>query len=220
MGRAFGWSYDDLVMHVVDEALMRSQSQQRRRRPRQRGVRRVSGTLTAPALRHLTAADRGRIEEITRAVRVFRDDEVPVALEVFDAAVAGSPDYTAVGADLDGQLGRLDLLGPHPLHPRHLRPLLDGGGPGGALRGDRHCPDAGNGRPAGRVCAAHRRGDGRATRLPANLRFLRGPRLPPRGRDPRLLRPRGRPGGLREGAGRSPFRAAPGTGACHRRIPR
>jgi D-alanine-D-alanine ligase len=26
MGRAFGWNYDDLVMHVVDEALMRSQS--------------------------------------------------------------------------------------------------------------------------------------------------------------------------------------------------
>jgi D-alanine-D-alanine ligase len=27
MGRAYGWSYDDLVMQVVDEALMRSQSQ-------------------------------------------------------------------------------------------------------------------------------------------------------------------------------------------------
>jgi len=26
MGRAFGWNYDDLVMQVVDEALMRSQS--------------------------------------------------------------------------------------------------------------------------------------------------------------------------------------------------
>ena len=26
MGRAFGWSYDDLVMQVVDEALMRSQA--------------------------------------------------------------------------------------------------------------------------------------------------------------------------------------------------
>ncbi len=26
MGRAFGWGYDDLVMHIVDEALMRSQS--------------------------------------------------------------------------------------------------------------------------------------------------------------------------------------------------
>jgi D-alanine-D-alanine ligase len=26
MGRAFGWDYDDLVMQIVDEALMRSQS--------------------------------------------------------------------------------------------------------------------------------------------------------------------------------------------------
>jgi D-alanine-D-alanine ligase len=26
MGRAFGWSYDDLVMQIVDEALTRSQS--------------------------------------------------------------------------------------------------------------------------------------------------------------------------------------------------
>jgi D-alanine-D-alanine ligase len=26
MGRAFGWSYDELVMQVVDEALLRSQS--------------------------------------------------------------------------------------------------------------------------------------------------------------------------------------------------
>ena len=25
-GRAFGWSYDDLVMQIVDEALQRSQS--------------------------------------------------------------------------------------------------------------------------------------------------------------------------------------------------
>ena len=25
MGRAFGWSYDDLVMQIVDEALMRAQ---------------------------------------------------------------------------------------------------------------------------------------------------------------------------------------------------
>jgi ribosomal protein S18 acetylase RimI-like enzyme len=74
----------------------------------------VSGTLTAPALRHLTAADRGRIEEITRAVGIFRDDEVPVALEVFDAAVAGSPDYTAVGAELDGGLAGWICWGPTP----------------------------------------------------------------------------------------------------------
>jgi GNAT superfamily N-acetyltransferase len=74
----------------------------------------VSGTLTAPALRPLTAADRDRLEEITRAVRVFRDDEIPVALEVFDAAVAGSPDYTALGAVLDGQLVGWICWGPTP----------------------------------------------------------------------------------------------------------
>jgi GNAT superfamily N-acetyltransferase len=74
----------------------------------------VSGTLTAPALRPLTAADRDRLEEITRAVRVFRDDEIPVALEVFDAAVAGSPDYTALGAVLYGQLVGWICWGPTP----------------------------------------------------------------------------------------------------------
>jgi GNAT superfamily N-acetyltransferase len=74
----------------------------------------VSGTLTAPALRPLIPADRGRIEEITRAVRVFRDDEVPIALEVFDAAVAGSPDYTAVGAMLEERLAGWICWGPTP----------------------------------------------------------------------------------------------------------
>ncbi len=79
----------------------------------------MSGTLTAPDLRHLTAADRGRIEEITRAVRVFRDDEVPVALEVFDAAVAdveadAVPPYVAMGAEMDGRLVGWICWGPTP----------------------------------------------------------------------------------------------------------
>jgi len=74
----------------------------------------VSGTLTAPALRHLAAADRRRIEEITRAVSVFRDDEVPVALEVFDGAVAGSPDYIALGATVDERLVGWICWGPTP----------------------------------------------------------------------------------------------------------
>jgi ribosomal protein S18 acetylase RimI-like enzyme len=74
----------------------------------------VSGTLTAPALRPLSAADRRRIEEITRAVRVFRDVEVPVALEVFDGAVAGSPDYIALGATLDERLVGWICWGPTP----------------------------------------------------------------------------------------------------------
>jgi len=74
----------------------------------------VSGTTTLPLLRHLTAADRGRIEEISRAVGVFREDEIPVALEVFDGAVAGSPDYLAVGAEHDGRLVGWVCWGPTP----------------------------------------------------------------------------------------------------------
>ena len=65
----------------------------------------MSGTIVTPRIRHLTAADRGRIEEITRAVGRFRDDEIPVALEVFDAAVRPIPDsYQVLGAELDSRL--------------------------------------------------------------------------------------------------------------------
>jgi ribosomal protein S18 acetylase RimI-like enzyme len=52
---------------------------------------------------------------------VFRPDEWPVALEVFDAAVAGSgpttasePDYTALGADAGGRLVGWICWGPTP----------------------------------------------------------------------------------------------------------
>jgi ribosomal protein S18 acetylase RimI-like enzyme len=100
----------------------------------------VSGTLTTPALRPLSTADRDRIEQITRAVSVFRDDEVPVALEVFDAAVAGSPDYTAVGAVLDGRLAGWICWGPTPctlgtydLYWMAVDPALHSAGVGTAL---------------------------------------------------------------------------------------
>jgi GNAT superfamily N-acetyltransferase len=74
----------------------------------------VSGTLTAPVLRSLHAADRGRIEEITRAAGLFREDEIAVALEVFDGAVAGSPDYIALGAEHEGHLAGWICWGPTP----------------------------------------------------------------------------------------------------------
>lgn len=64
----------------------------------------MTRAAVAGSMRALTPADRGRLGEITRAVGLFRDDEVPVALEVFDAAVAGSPDYTALGIEAEGQL--------------------------------------------------------------------------------------------------------------------
>jgi GNAT superfamily N-acetyltransferase len=103
----------------------------------------VSGTLTAPVLRHLTAADRGRIEEITRAVGVFRPDEVPVALEVFDGAVGGSLDYLALGGEVDGRLGGWICWGPTPctlgtfdLYWMAVDPGLQGAGVGTALIGE------------------------------------------------------------------------------------
>jgi D-alanine-D-alanine ligase len=75
----------------------------------------LSGTLVTPRLRHLTAADRGRIEEITRAVGRFRDDEIVVALEVFDAAVRPIPDsYQVLGAELDSRLVGWICWGPTP----------------------------------------------------------------------------------------------------------
>jgi ribosomal protein S18 acetylase RimI-like enzyme len=100
----------------------------------------VSGTLIAPVLRNLTATDRGRIEEITRAVGVFREDEVSVALEVFDGAAAGSPDYIALGAELEGDLCGWICWGPTPctvgtfdLYWMAVDPALQGSGVGTAL---------------------------------------------------------------------------------------
>jgi len=100
----------------------------------------VSGTLTVPALRPLAAADRRRIEEITRAVLVFRNDEVPVALEVFDGAVGGSPDYIALGATVDERLVGWICWGPTPctlgtydLYWMAVDPTMHGSGIGAAL---------------------------------------------------------------------------------------
>jgi ribosomal protein S18 acetylase RimI-like enzyme len=100
----------------------------------------VSGTLTLVSLRNLTAADRGRLEEITRAVGVFRKEEVPVALEVFDGAVANSPDYIALGAEYGGRLAGWICWGPTPctlgtydLYWMAVDPTLHGAGIGSAL---------------------------------------------------------------------------------------
>jgi GNAT superfamily N-acetyltransferase len=100
----------------------------------------VSGTLTLPSLRSLTAADRGRIEDISRAVGIFRTDEIAVALEVFDGAVAGSPDYLALGAEHDGRLAGWICWGPTPctlgtydLYWMAVDPARHGAGIGTAL---------------------------------------------------------------------------------------
>jgi GNAT superfamily N-acetyltransferase len=105
----------------------------------------VSGTLVSSRLRPLSAADRGRIEDITRAVGLFRDDEIPVALEVLDEAVreGGSQSYTALGADVDGRLVGWICWGPTPctlgtydLYWMAVEPELQGSGIGSALLGE------------------------------------------------------------------------------------
>ena len=103
----------------------------------------MSGILVSPQLRHLNASDRGRIEEITRAVGLFREDEIPVALEVFDEAVRTSSSespYVALGADVDSRLAGWICWGPTPctqgtydLYWMAVDPLVQGSGVGTAL---------------------------------------------------------------------------------------
>jgi ribosomal protein S18 acetylase RimI-like enzyme len=103
----------------------------------------LSGTLVSPRLRYLSAADRGRIEEITSAVGLFRSDEIPVALEVFDEAVRAGPrsePYSALGAEVDGKLAAWICWGPTPctlgtydLYWMAVDPALQGSGVGTAL---------------------------------------------------------------------------------------
>jgi GNAT superfamily N-acetyltransferase len=108
----------------------------------------LSGILVSPHLRHLRATDRGRIEEITRAVGLFREDEIAVALEVFDAALASdttaagavSDPYTVLGAEVDGKLAGWICWGPTPctlgtydLYWMAVDPALQGAGVGTAL---------------------------------------------------------------------------------------
>lgn len=102
----------------------------------------MSGTLVTPRLRTLIAADRARIEEITRAVGRFRDDEIPVALEVFDAAVREDADgsYHILGAELDAGLVGWICWGPTPcalgtydLYWMAVDPEVQGSGIGTAL---------------------------------------------------------------------------------------
>ena len=102
----------------------------------------MSGTIVSHRLRHLTAADRDRIEEITRAVGLFRPDEVLVALEVFDEAVSGraANTYSVLGGEIDGHLvgwicwgSTPCTLGTYDLYWMAVDPQLQGSGIGTAL---------------------------------------------------------------------------------------
>ena len=81
-------------------------------------------TAIAPLIRPLVPDDRSRVESMTRATGLFRDAEIPVALDVFDAATGNGrradPDYETAGATIDGALVGWICWGPTPLHRGHL----------------------------------------------------------------------------------------------------
>jgi GNAT superfamily N-acetyltransferase len=101
----------------------------------------VSDTAVAvAALRSVRASDRDAVERITRSSGLFREDEIPVAVEVFDAAAAGDPSYTALAAEADGRVVGWICWGPTPctlgtwdLYWMAVDPSLQGTGVGTAL---------------------------------------------------------------------------------------
>ena len=102
----------------------------------------MSGTTVSLHLRQLASADRDRIEAITRSVGLFREDEILVALEVFDEATRGRPDntYSVLGVESDRRLAGWICWGPTPctlgtydLYWMAVDPELQGTGMGTAL---------------------------------------------------------------------------------------
>jgi ribosomal protein S18 acetylase RimI-like enzyme len=98
------------------------------------------------SLRALGAGDRSRVRDIVVATGSFRDDEVDVALEVFDATYASATpdDYEFVGVDDDGgSLVGYACFGPTPCTDRTydlywiaVHPSAQGAGAGSRLLAD------------------------------------------------------------------------------------
>ena len=96
--------------------------------------------IAVASLRSVRASDRAAVEHITRSSGLFREDEIPVAVEVFDAAAAGDPSYTALAAEIDGRVAGWICWGPTPctlgtwdLYWMAVDPSLQGSGVGTAL---------------------------------------------------------------------------------------
>ena len=97
-------------------------------------------------LRALRAGDRSGVRDIVVATGSFRDDEVDVALEVFDATYASATpdDYEFVGIDDDGgSLVGYACFGPTPCTDRSydlywiaVHPGAQGAGAGSRLLAD------------------------------------------------------------------------------------
>jgi len=65
-------------------------------------------------LRPVGRAHRARLEQLTRATGLFREEEVATAVELLDESLAGDDDYQFVGAFADDQLIGYACWGPTP----------------------------------------------------------------------------------------------------------
>jgi len=74
----------------------------------------MTAALGRITLRPLDPADRARVEAMTRAVGLFREEEIPVAVEVFEAAAARNDTYEGLAAVRDGDVVGWISWGPTP----------------------------------------------------------------------------------------------------------
>lgn len=101
----------------------------------------MTNVALQPLIRGLNPSDRGRIEAITRATGVFREDEVAVALEVFDSSCRpDQTDYTVLGAEVGARLAGWICWGSTPctegtwdLYWMAVDPAVQGSGVGTSL---------------------------------------------------------------------------------------
>src|SRR4051812_8922017 len=85
------------------------------RRPEQREGQGLAVARQTLPLASLGATARNSIQEILEATGSFRAEEIEVALELFDEAAAGSPDYEFVGTFTgDGELYGYACFGATP----------------------------------------------------------------------------------------------------------
>lgn len=66
------------------------------------------------SLRPVGRAHRVRLEQLTRATGLFREEEVATAVELLDASLGGDADYRFVGAFHDDRLVGYACWGPTP----------------------------------------------------------------------------------------------------------
>jgi len=66
------------------------------------------------SLRPVGRAHRARLEQLTRATRLFREEEVATAVELLDESLAGDEDYRFLGAFDDDHLIGYACWGPTP----------------------------------------------------------------------------------------------------------